>query len=333
MLEIALTPKELAGLDRFVQAPLSPVSPLGRGSPLDGAELASLGQRGWFDAGGRLEPTLGRALEALATSRAATQISLAVGNRVFEHVVTFASDGSRRVSLSTVPDGLVLRDPAPVDTLLAGVQEYVGASVLRAVPFEAELDVASGVLLAALLDMQRRATLRARAESSPPTPAAVDPRALADVATRAPEGWYWLVSILRMALGDAMPSLDEATVTRSLFLLERMGHVQSSVQGVVLSTPPFALASRLLAIDVLLRVRAVRLAETGVVQATSFVSLHAGVQDVLLVDAAGGAVRFLATAAAAVLESVRLLVTDPDALGPVASPAPRTRQPMGTAVL
>ena len=143
---------------------VAPKAKRGLLSPLTGPADASrpvqarLGAAGLLDADGNATPAGSAAVGVLLRAASVVEIEV-VGDRVFDHAVYFPGRGDP-VSLTAMPDGLRLVQPAEVDAAVEVLREGVGNSAVAAVPFEAEVSAAESFALAALVDEERMHRLR-----------------------------------------------------------------------------------------------------------------------------------------------------------------------------
>ncbi|MEN6343519.1 MAG: zinc ribbon domain-containing protein [Methanospirillum sp.] len=300
----------LGSLGTGGEGPLSPFL-AGEVRPPDTAEKERLHAGGVIVARGgaaaRIRPTLG----ALANPAAAVAVRLSSGEEYYEHTAFLSADGTRSVLLTTVGSEVLVRDPAPVEEILEGVRQYVGDSVLRAPRFEAELDPEEALALAAVVDLHRRALFGAYAGDTPFTRPILGPAKIAAAAESTTNGLQWLVDVVKLVGGA--DRLTPAALDR----LVRSGHLRKEKGGFALADEAALLAERLLVVESVLALEAVR-AEPGTttLQRLNLLCLQAGIHDLLSIESVAGRLRFECLSGAAVLVYLRHLLTEPGALAP-----------------
>ena len=94
------------------------------------------------------------------------------GDQIPAECVVYFSPGRSPVSLLNRGSEMEIACPADTAMFIDMAVQGIGASVYRSVPFEADLTLAEAVVLGAIIDLQRKAALKAIAVGQ--VPAAVD---------------------------------------------------------------------------------------------------------------------------------------------------------------
>ena len=247
-LSCTISTAELHLLAQHIEVTPTAISPL-RSASAGSTDTTHLQSAGLLT-GGALAPAAREALEVLARASAYAGLVL-VGDTTWEQVTYL--DGTRRVALSREGDALRLESPAPpVDALLRGVFGDGDTN-------EAELDSvftgAQAVVLAALIDLQRRHDLQGILDDRE---AGASPIPVEDVHAwvgRDGDSSQWLAPMVRDTVGV---TLDAAAVDDALAALTAEDAVTREGDRIVPSPMIVGLAGRLLVLGMLARVRAGR---------------------------------------------------------------------------
>jgi hypothetical protein len=317
-IEFTLPPDVFKALGSLCSTPKNILSPFEANRTLDKTQMGALQKEALLDGGGQPKPAVSAVLEALAAPSAYSELRLFATPAYREHAVFCNVDATRRVMLTTTGADVLVSDPAPLEELIASVQEYVGTSTLRAPTFAAELDYAQAIALAAMIDLHRRAGFRVLADQAEFTPPAFDARAVADTILQTGEDVQWLVGIMKM-LGshDQLPTIEFNTV---LDRLVSAGHISQAGSQYQLGDAAALLAGRLLVIDLVMLLDAGQLTANDEVTATHLLCLQAGVHDLLTIETYDSTVRFECLSAAAVMECVKMLLTQSHKLAHTVKP-------------
>lgn len=305
----------LAALGRFVpgrKTGLSPLEPDGTPA-LAESDLAELRSNGILDDGNRIVPELRPTLELLAGTRAYTSVRFRAGADALDYNVYFGPEDGRAVEVTGSGDELLVEDPAGTDAFVEGMRAYTGGSTIRVCDFDAELSVDQAVTLAALLDLQRKATLRAFADETElpqRTYAAAEVRQA--IAETTPNS-QWFVSLVQDLHGaDVVP--DEGQVAEALTALSEAGHLLDLGTGYALGETTAVLGSRFLMLDTMTSVWTGRERDDGVVFELRFLCVQAGVHEILFMECSDDRCGFTTINSEALLAYVNYFLTEADAL-------------------
>ncbi|MGE5416047.1 MAG: zinc ribbon domain-containing protein [Acidobacteriota bacterium] len=311
-LKLLLDPNLLGLLGSLVPGTKSASSPFRHGierTPTD-QDTSALTALGIIDNAGKVSAEHLPILNLLASTPAFARIGFAGGYGLLEYVNYFSTEGTTSVSFITCNDGLIIDSPSVTDDVLTQIRQYTGSSELLSSEIDIDLPNIEAVVLAALIDLQRRSTLRSIAEDTSVQNEFSMDRIYSCVNSEINNA-QWLVTAVKK-LTDVKPEwLD---VQNALTALQQQGYAKRGTIGFELNDDLQLLAKNLLIIDNALNLRTGReFAEGQVVQA-GFVCLQSGVHALLLVENVGDLVHFQSITAALMLEYLRYFLNTPDAL-------------------
>lgn len=329
-IQFTLSPNALKSLGELVAVPKNALSPFEASRTFEQVQLAALQKNTILGSDGRPTPEVRTTLEVLAAPTAYTQLRLFANPEFHEHICFCNADGTHRILLTTAGAEVLVSDPAPLDDLIAWMQDYVGTSTLRALTFSAELDPNQGLVLAALIDLHRRAGLRALADQTEFTPPAFNLPAINDAIARTKEDTQWLVGVMKMIASPLQQKVPDLGATLDRLVAAR--HINRDGTRYQLGDAAALLAERLVVIDLVLLLSAGQLVADDAITTTQLLCLQAGAHDILTIETYDATVHFECLSAAAIMAFVRHLFTQAHKLAQTiqtsASKCPRCNAPI-----
>jgi hypothetical protein len=310
------------------------VSPFLFGTPALGtAEKKALVGAGFCNEQGQVVPQAQGVLDILGTATSFTRIYLSGGPNAYEYIVYF-SPGGAGASLVNVHGDMQIDTP-PLASMITGMAaETIGSSLYHSSPFEATLSPGEAVVLAGMIDLQRKAVLRSLAGDTGAGGVAMDIASIQASFAGNKEDNQWLANVVSGLVGtDGIQGDNAGNILDSLVA---KGLVRSSSSSYILSDGAQFLARRMLVFDTALTLTAGHLGNEGTVTVAGFTCLQAGVHDLLVLDASGGNISMRSISSAAILDLVRTFITSASELekleAPPAAPARKYCPQCGAAV-
>lgn len=310
---VVLSPDLLGAIGGLVPGARSALSPLRLSEMPSPEAITALRAHGVLGAMDALAPEWARRLSVLAESRAAARLRVRA-REAFECTVYFAPDGGAPVSISRGPAGLLVEDPAPVADLLAGLERLGGSIASPSLDFAVELPGSDALVLAALLDHHRAASLAALARGEEPAADAVGGDSLRAILS----GTGVLVGAVREVWGEPLELDDAAPAAERLVAA---GQLVESGDGWAASEPGRALAERFMLVDHVADLVALRESDDDTIAWVGTTCLQSGARDVLALERVGDLVRWEVVSPLDLLDWAALLLGDADAMGGDAAPA------------
>jgi hypothetical protein len=314
--ELTLPPGAIRALAmRIGRERLTRLSPLH--TDVEGVEPPPSWSGGIVGADGGLAPGVIPTLEVLAAPRSYAQLQILRGEALIRHAVYFGApgrpggvDGSARVGTVLGQDGVRVVDPAPVFETLALLRDHLGTSLSRTVELDVELPRAEGLALAAMIDAQRVANLRALVEGREPTIIALSPEALANAIAACPATLLSVLPTLTDALDEAVV-LDARSLAAPLEALVRRGLLTLDAGAYAPSDTILALAGTMTLFGAAVTLAAVEELPRGAIVGVAFVLLVSGPTDVLMLSAHDDVVALTSIAPGAAIDLVAHLYCEP----------------------
>jgi hypothetical protein len=307
----------------------SPLSLIyGTGRQIPGDMTARVRAAGITDPSGKIKKEYQHAVNTLAQTRSFARLKFSAGENVLEFIVYFPTDASGPVSVLHTGNKLVVEDPPAIDQAFALLDQYIGRSILSSTTFNGELTRAEALALFALMDLERSTLLHGLADGADPRNTAFDLPAIMNRVNNPKNNFQSLEFVIqsRIILED---SHSPEQIERGLTGLAGKGIVLRQGTSYSLSEALYAITSRFLIIDSFVVAETGRLDQANTMWGGTFLSLQAGVNDVLYLEGHDQEVIVKCIAAAELLDLVRKVLSDPEIItipvqAPAASPSPKS---------
>lgn len=282
--DLDLDAEAFAALGALVDSPHSPISPwVGANGTLTDTARARLSDLGVVEGTATrrdLQPTLA----ALAAAAGTTSVRL-VSTGVLVEYVAWASVDHGPVALSATKERGVFRleDPAPTDQVTELLAGLVGRSPLRGMDLTVELSIEDSLVLAALVDVQRRRILSGLATGHPEADVPVWFAQLRTALDEPPTIGFSVVDAISRLCG-VEASQAGAGLTDSIARLAQQGLVNADSGAGRLAGPTAQIAEHFSAITSVIELVNAHDDGRGGMKRIGFTCLQAGVSDLMSVE-------------------------------------------------
>lgn len=257
---------------------------------------------GLLTANGRPKPEFQPVLERLAQPANLADLRFSAGEQVFQFSLYDTKPGQPPILLMNSNDGLLLESPAEVESILGGLMQYTGNSLVASFDFQASLPNGQSLALAALADLRRREVARAFADLASPEPRSISTAQISHWLAECPANPQWLTALVRQS-DSGVP--DSAQIQADLGQLAEQGFCQSVSGGFQLAEVTLPLADRLVLIDSIYSLDAARMGSDNRAEVISLTALQAGVNDFLQIEFQGTETLWTSLSPVAFLDQVR----------------------------
>lgn len=302
----------LLSLGSLVPGEQSLISPMRTGITLTPEQVSVLKGKGILEGSGKIAPACLPALETIAQAGYYSQVRMNGSGNYLEVMVYFSRDYKNSTGVFTTGEGLLVSDPAPVQDIVRALKEYIGESSLQNMDFHTEISFEEALALAAVIDLQRRALLKAMAEDRDPVDSGFSVEAVYQEIVKENENAQWLVTLLREMTGV---SPDRSGLEKSLGSLASAGLVSINNGSCQLTGQASGLANQFLLVNNLLSIRSGREMPGSELAQVGFVCLQSGVTGLLTIQTAEDSrVQLTVLPASALFRLVELYLSDPVAI-------------------
>ncbi len=252
-------------------------------------------------------------LNTLAEIASLARVHLTTPAGAVDQTIHFSADGTQSVQLAHTADELVLSAPADPESVLAEIRNFIGSLQRQTTSWSVQLPPPEMQALAALMDLRRRAVLRALADQRPVVPPPSDPAAIASAITAMNSNPQWFTAAVQSAA--TLPA--EATPAQVQIALSALvGKNLAGQHGNSFLPGPEAIqvADRFLILNTFLSLNAARSNRQGATTSTSQAWLGSGAGELVHLAPAQDQLVFELVSSATALEQIGLFLTQFDIL-------------------
>lgn len=316
-IQFTVKPEHLATLGKISGKTLSPVSPFRYGSENNtGGGIPDLAALGICDKGGVIAPEKKDAVTALAEADAFTRIYLTTPQRIIEYIAYFTQDG-KIVGLTNDGGMQIVTFPAPNNAMLELVRQTIGFSIYRSSSFTAQLNRAETLVLAAMIDLERKEMLRKFADSKTAERIEISQKDVLEMLKVPPGSIQWLSSaFVDLFSSERIPKPEE--ITGIFESLAEKGLVTGSGKKHSLSDDGIILARCHLMPSMYLTLTSGKGQPSGKTNVAGFSCIVSGIHDLLYIDYNADEIELQAVASAEIHEYLSAFLTNPSVFGGLA---------------
>ena len=291
----------LSSLGKMFSDKTNPLSPL-RSNTESQASVGEFQAAGLADEQGKLKAEIRPWLQVLVKPASLVDLRISAGGYFQQFSLYYGDNGKPPVLLMNREDGLLLEQPADTESILDGLVQFSGDSLLSSFDFEASLPYGPALALATLVDLHRREVARAFADQAPTRRLPANATEMAYWLSTCPDSPQWLTALVRTP-EDRAPDIGQLQAALDALVTE--GYCQPSGAGYELSALTRPLGNRLVLLDTYYTLDVARLNPYGKVEIASLTAVQAGVNDLLQIEFQGDRVRFVSLSPMAFGDQVR----------------------------
>ena len=301
----------LEGIGSILPGEKSPISLFrGKGRQVTGDMISRIRSAGFTDTSGKVKAEYQHALDTMAHTRSFARLKFSAGEKIFEFIVYFPTDMSKPVSVIHNDSQLVVHDPMELERAFTLMDQYIGHSILASTTFNGEFAQAEALALFALMDLERSALLHGLADGSDPENSGFDLAPIMDRVKNPKKNFQSLEFVLQSRIILSTPPTREQ-IENGLETLAGKGMVFLHGTSYRLSDSLFALISRFLIMDSFVVVETGKLDQNNTMWGGTFLSLQAGVNDLLYLEGHSEEVILKSITAAELMDLIGKCLSDP----------------------
>lgn len=287
--QIHLGSNILASLGKMFSDKTNSLSPL-RSSTAVQASVAEFQAASLADEQGKLKAEIRPWLQVLVKPTSLVDLRISAGKYFQQFSLYYGENGQAPVLLMNRGDGLLLEQPADTESVLDGLVQFSGDSLLASFNLEASLPYGPALALAVLVDLHRREVARAFADMAATRRQPANATEMAYWLSTCPDSPQWLTALVRTP-EDRAPDVTQLQAYLDALVAE--GYCQPSGGGYELTTNTRPMGNRLVMLDTFYTLDVARLDPYGRVEIASLTAVQAGVNDLLQIEFQGNLVRFV----------------------------------------
>lgn len=211
-----------------------------------------------------------------------------VGN--YEQSLSYDETFKNYVSLTLTPDAAIIDDEVSTEGIARVFENFVGKSDLKSLSISYNFGLAEALVVASMLDMERKSTLRAFVDEVVYSHNSYNVNVIWRIVNSTTSSIQWFVYLVNEVVGKHEP-LTQNQVLDALNQLLEKGIVTKSGEQYLLSDEFSLLSNRMVIVDNVLSMQSYKIQDSKVLN-SGFTCVQAGVHDMLLLDYDGNELHF-----------------------------------------
>ncbi|MGB8453803.1 MAG: hypothetical protein WCD89_15950 [Anaerocolumna sp.] len=284
MLKCTLEREKIERLNTIIRDKNS-ISPLNRfqSKELTPDDRNSLEEMGIIDFNGNISESIQPAMDVLARPNAVVKVIFTGGAGTYEHDINYDNSFQRHISFTVTPGNITIDDETNPQSVVKVLSDFVGKSNLKSLNISCKFTLVEALVVTALLDMERKSSLRAFLDEIPFTHNSYNTNMIWRIINSTSSSIQWFVCILNEIAGEHV-SLSQQQVQDAVEKLITMGTITQKGGLYQLSGELSHLSNRMIIVDNILSAQASRQDDTGRVISTGFTCVQSGVHDLLFLE-------------------------------------------------
>lgn len=284
MIKCTLEREKLEGFNKLI-CEKNNLSPLNKYETKDFSEddLTILNRMGMISLEGNLFNSIKPTINLLSNPQTVVNLTFTGGAGSYEHYISYDNELSNYVTFTITPDSFTIDDETNAKNIINVLKDFVGISNLKTLNISQQFSSTEALVIAALIDMDRKSKLRAFVDELPYNRNSYNASMIWRIINSTCTSIQWFVSVINEIIGEH-PSLTVQQVQSALELLTEKGAVIQKGVQYQLSDTLDHLSDRMVIVDNTLSVQITRSDEIYGIVSSGFTCLQSGVHDLLLLD-------------------------------------------------
>jgi len=253
--------------------------------------MNGLDEVGLVDISGNIVETIKPVIDILANPYAVIKMVFTGGAGSYEHNISYDNSFQKHVSFTVTPENVTIDDESNPKSIIKVLEDFVGVSKLKSLNISKKFNKAEGLVVASMLDMERKLILRAFVDEIPFTHNSYNTNMAWRIINSTSANIQWFVHNINEVIGEHIP-LSQQQVQDAINQLITKGDITNHGGMYQLSGELSMLANRMIIVDNILNVHASKQNEQGEIIGSGFTCIQSGVHDLLLLDYNGSEIIF-----------------------------------------
>ncbi len=245
---------------------------------------------GILNSDGSLKKEIEASMNVLANPYGIVKYIFTGGVGIYEHSISYDQSFKKNVQLILTPKSIVIDDELHTENIVQIMESFVGKSNLKSLNITYKLKPAEALVVAAMLDMERKSSLRAFVDEVVYSHNSYNANVIWRIVNSTNPSIQWFVYLVNEVIGEHEP-LTQNQVQEAINQLLDKGIVTKNGDQYLLSDEFSMLSNRMIIIDNVVSILTYKFANTQVIS-SGFTCIQAGVHDLLLLDYDGSDIRF-----------------------------------------
>ena len=221
--------------------------------------------------------------EVLAKPSALAKFMFTGGSNKFEYAISLNETKDKRIALTKTPEYNMIDDETKAQDIIDMIGNFVGKSNLKSIDIKLKLSVEEAIVIAAMIDLERRSILRAFVDELPYINNKFGVNMTWRMINGSSKSIQWFVYCISEVIGDDI-SLKQDQVKEVLDQLKDKGLVSEQYGQYQLSDELSQLANRIMIVDNVMTVETIGCDNNNEQLSAGFTCIQSGVHDILLLD-------------------------------------------------
>lgn len=302
MLKCTLDREKLESLNTLIKEKNN-LSPLSRYTTKAYSEddIGILNRMGMVSSEGILLESIKSTINILSEPYAVVKLTFSGGVGTYEHHVNYDKSLKNHVSFTVTPTNFSIDDETNPHSIINLLQDFVGKSNLKSINFSYRFTKTEAFVVASLMDMERRGSLRAFIDELPINHNSYQASMIWRIINSTSGGMQWFVSMMNEVIGEHIP-LTLQQIHSAIEQLVSKGIIEQKGTQYQLVGEISHLSDRMIIIDNVLSMQVSRQDEQSNTISAGFTCIQAGVHDLLLLDYDGKDIVFETVTSAKLLD-------------------------------
>ncbi|HOB19912.1 MAG TPA: hypothetical protein PK830_01840 [Candidatus Atribacteria bacterium] len=275
---------------------------------LSSEEIDYLKETGILGNDGSIVRSLHDMLTVVAKPAAAVNLLLTGGAGLYKHSLYYDATYTKCIYATYMTDDIVVTDEESPDSLMDTIAKFIGKSNLKSLDFNHDFDIEEALVIAAIIDLERKLCLRALIDEIPYDQNLYGYNKIWRTINSTSSSIQWFVHIINQVIGE-YTNLSYKQVQDALERLVPLGLLSQKNGLYQLSDELVFLANRMLINDNIVSVSALKQWGNGIIS-SGFTSVQAGIHDILYLDYNGDTIKFKTMSSDELLESIDFFINN-----------------------
>lgn len=241
--------------------------------------------------------------DVLAKPSALAKFMLTGGTNKFEYTISYDKNKHKNIAFTKTPDYYMIDDETKRKDITDMVGDFVGKTKLKSISIKQKFSPEEAIVIAAMIDLERRTILRAFVDELPYTNNKYGVNMTWRMVHGSSKSIQWLVYCISEVIGEDI-SLKQDQVKEVLDQLKEKGIVSEQYGQYQLSDELSQLANRMIIINNIMTLETMGNNSEEELISAGFTCIQSGVHDILLLDYDGSEVLFETVSSELLLEYI-----------------------------
>lgn len=269
----------------------------------DKEELIS---KGILNADGSLKNELQDKLDILANPYGVVKCIFSGGDNIYEHSISYDATYQQYIQFSKNQEVVIIDGETSSDSIVNLAKDFIGTSSIKGLDINYKLDVAEALVVSSMIDMERKALLRAFVDEIAYNKNSYNVNVIWRIVNSTNPSIQWFVHLINQIVGNQEP-LTQNQVRGAINSLLGKGIILNQRDQHLLSDDVSLLSNRMAIVDNVMSVQTYKMDNEGVVN-SGFTCVQAGIHDMIMFDYDGEKIHIETITAARLIEYLEMIL-------------------------